>query len=91
MDVIDEVGDPGACTWHRYNGPLMIDLTVPFDVEVPTDVTGLVRANAVNFRRPPTLDAEPLEVREPGDCDTIWEMKEAICQGSLGSCEAMCG
>ena len=31
VDKLDEVGDPGGCTWQVYRGPLWIDFDVPIE------------------------------------------------------------
>jgi hypothetical protein len=72
------VDTPAACTWSIYEGPLLIDFEVPFEVDAPEDVTRVVRAKAVTFKRPPSVEGVPLEVREPDDCDTVAEMQKAV-------------
>jgi hypothetical protein len=39
MNLLDEVGDPGGCTWEEYQGPLWVDFELPADVLVshPSD------------------------------------------------------
>ena len=29
IDKLDEVGDPGGCTWSEYQGPIWIEFDIP--------------------------------------------------------------
>src|SRR5580658_4547920 len=78
MDIIDEIASPSACTWSKYAGPLWIDLTVPITADWPTDRARPLRAADVKVGRPKELEAPPLAIAEPDDCDTVREMKEAV-------------
>src|SRR4051812_25989076 len=53
MDVIDEVGTPGVCTWNVYRGPLMIDFTVPIESTTSPGLRGRATSRFANLQ--PTI------------------------------------
>jgi hypothetical protein len=75
-DILDEVGDPGACTWSIYRGPLIIDFEVPVEYTIRGNTPRRPCAEDVEVQ-PPKGHVE-LQVSEPDGCDTAWEMKEKI-------------
>jgi len=79
MNIIDEITSPSGCIWSVYRGPLMIDFAVPLKVEIKEGLAGLTRAEDVHVEGELDLDeGEPLEVLPPDDCETSFEMRQAI-------------
>jgi hypothetical protein len=70
IDRIDEVGDPGACTWQEYRGALWIDLRLDAEVHVEASQPGRLRAEEVVVDRPPPRTGARLALSFSEDADT---------------------
>lgn len=80
LDILDEVADPGGCTYKLYKGPIWIDFALPFkirdvtpDKKVPTDPSDFTVDPAPDF----DTDAPILRPEVPS-AETAEEMHAKI-------------
>ena len=70
LSMLDEVDDPGGCTYKVYKGPVWVDFTVPFEIQdvtpdknVPTDPADFTVDVPENFAADaPVLNTEKADV-----------------------------
>jgi hypothetical protein len=70
IDHIDEVGDPGACTWHEYRGALWVDFRLNAEVHVEASVPGRPRPEEVVVDRAPPRNGARLTPAFSAEADT---------------------
>ena len=71
--VLDEVGDPGGCTWKEYDGPIWVNFQLPVDYEVKERADG----------RPATSDDIEID-----DVSKIVETADCLMDLSVGEAHA---
>lgn len=87
LDMLDQVADPGGCTFEVYSGPLWIDFDLPFQIRdaVPKE---RVPADASDFIIEPTPEfsgevcPEMMSVSVP-PCDTSSDMLSEVVRGAF--------
>jgi len=82
LDVLDQVDDPGGCTYHVYRGPVWVDFELPFEVRditpektVATDVNDYTVEPTSDYHG--TMSIEDLRVELP-DCDWSQAMQANV-------------
>lgn len=86
LDILDEVADPGACTFKVYQGPIWVDFDLPFEI---TDVDGDQVTSAADLRVEPEpgftgeIDAESLLRLGTPVCDAVTDMRLEVLRGAF--------
>lgn len=87
LDTLDQVDDPGGCTFQVYRGPVWIDFELPFsicdvtpDEKVSTELSDFTVDPAADFTG--ELGGELLTVDLP-PADDVYEMCESVLKGAF--------
>ncbi len=88
IDVIDEVGDPGACTWEIYRGPLWINFSLPAKYKVRKSTTGRIEPADVVVADVAKVAEFALDVDPYPECDTGEWMRHAIMRSAFPRVES---
>ncbi|HOI37259.1 MAG TPA: hypothetical protein PLF11_07735 [Bacillota bacterium] len=77
VDILDEVADPGACSWIEYDGPLWVDFQIPVEFEIPQNRKTLT-VDDIEIKDTARFSVH--NVLHPGHdgADTYWEMCNKI-------------
>lgn len=86
LDTLDQVDDPGGCTFQVYRGPVWIDFELPFrirdvtpDKKIPTEPADYTVDPAENF----TGELAGLLAPDLPPADDVHEMCESVLRGAF--------
>lgn len=87
LDMLDQVADPGGCTFEVYSGPLWIDFDLPFQIrdarpkeQVPADASDFVVEPTPEFSG--EICPEMMSVSVP-PCDASSDMLSEVVRGAF--------
>lgn len=82
LDILDEEGSPGACTWSVYRGPLWVDLALPATAYVDEKHEGPLGVDDIAIEGASEIAEGRLRIELP-DTDTAQEMETAVLRGAF--------
>jgi len=87
LDMLDQVADPGGCTFEVYSGPLWIDFDLPFQIrdarpkeQAPTDASAFIVEPTPEFSG--EICPEMMSVSVP-PCDASSDMLSEVVRGAF--------